>query len=751
MPPTPWIVKLIDTLSVTKWWLLFAGAVVFLPLSAVPGGPAHLQTTEGIFCDLGWFGVLSTALAFMAASWTIWFAVGMQVEGAHRRLTRQGPDRRPIRPPAPQSATADESACPGDLLGFVERHFRIPVSPVQSLLVHLTAAPALVVCAWKSTAGGLAWLAVGAGIAISWAFAWGVAGVVRAAVDDQRTVVARRLASTGLVRVAAVPVRRLEALVGWIARRRLFGMRPFGWLLDASEQRVEPDHLLAVTGALVFAVAWGLLGLATHPGHGFLTLPTAALAMILFTALLWLFGGVEYHLSRSGRSPLLLIVALVVIGSFFERSLEHHFPITVRPGARNALPTPHEVATAAGGGNVVVVCAAGGGILAAGWATRALDGLVTEGGVDPAEIRLISGVSGGAVGAAFWIHGCLHRDVAAAADRELVHAASIAPSLPYVTWGLTYPDFVRAVTLGQSTWIWPEGRGALLDEGFRALARSRLGGESAVPLGGLVDAIRSGRAPAPIFNTTAMETGRRVMISPLRFAADEARAPTLSEYCLDELDPGRVAALPAGAPDAFADLDMWTAARLSATFPFVTPAATTDLGDSALRTARHHFVDGGYFDNYGVASALDWCSEVLRDELARPAAERTIRRLLIVSVRVFPPRPPVQIEPTSGFVANVLGPLIGVTSVRDGTATTRNRIELERFVTAWRQAFGESLRLETVELQPDPDRELEPGEDREGPLSWQMTQRQIDAMESMWRRDQEIRRQLARVRDALGR
>jgi hypothetical protein len=54
-----------------------------------------------------------------------------------------------------------------------------------------------------------------------------------------------------------------------------------------------------------------------------------------------------------------------------------------------------------------------------------------------------------------------------------------------------------------------------------------------------------------------------------------------------------------------------TAARLSAAFPYVSPAARAEI-DSKTKASQdnepyeNHLVDGGYYDNYGMSSLVEW-------------------------------------------------------------------------------------------------------------------------------------------------
>jgi hypothetical protein len=56
-------------------------------------------------------------------------------------------------------------------------------------------------------------------------------------------------------------------------------------------------------------------------------------------------------------------------------------------------------------------------------------------------------------------------------------------------------------------------------------------------------------------------------------------------------------------------LHVATAARLSAAFPYVSPATT--LGGNSGR--RYHLVDGGYYDNYGLVVTSQWLDDALSE------------------------------------------------------------------------------------------------------------------------------------------
>ena len=77
--------------------------------------------------------------------------------------------------------------------------------------------------------------------------------------------------------------------------------------------------------------------------------------------------------------------------------------------------------------------------------------------------------------------------------------------------------------------------------------------------------------------------------------------------------------------------------RLNASFPYVSPAARTwRQGRSATGTTNedYHVVDGGYVDNEGMFTALDWLEQVLHEHVANP--NRGFDRVLLVRILPFP-------------------------------------------------------------------------------------------------------------------
>jgi hypothetical protein len=61
-------------------------------------------------------------------------------------------------------------------------------------------------------------------------------------------------------------------------------------------------------------------------------------------------------------------------------------------------------------------------------------------------------------------------------------------------------------------------------------------------------------------------------------------------------------------PPCSKDISVLTATRLSAAFPYVAPAARADVDGPGV-----HIVDGGYYDNYGTSSLVEWLDYKLSD------------------------------------------------------------------------------------------------------------------------------------------
>lgn len=203
------------------------------------------------------------------------------------------------------------------------------------------------------------------------------------------------------------------------------------------------------------------------------------------------------------------------------------------------------------------------------------------------------------------------------------------------------------------------------------------------------EGVEDGWRPALIFNATQVETGE-----PLLLATTDM--------------PPQIPTFKTSAPGF--DIRVVTAARLASTFPYVSPATKAALG-----SPPYHVVDGGYYDNYGVYSLLEWLNEALTS--SRPDNTPDI---LIIQIHSFPSsaRP----EPKNrGWFYQTWAPLQTLLSVRTNAQVVRDNDALTNFIALW---SGKGFRISqaTFEFQ---------GTD--APLSWSMNAAQIQDIDKDWK------------------
>jgi hypothetical protein len=416
----------------------------------------------------------------------------------------------------------------------------------------------------------------------------------------------------------------------------------------AKPGRASDAHRLRVWKLLIAAVI--LFFSATIPMLYFFDdaerFPVFALVLILVTSSIWTLGAVAFFADRF-RLPVITCVLLAVIlprmfHLYFGR--EEHYLSTTTAQTYSDLPSPAsllaEKLKAEGDRPLFIVTATGGGIHAAAWTTAVLRHLELEFEKDPSlgsfheHILLLSTVSGGSSGLYDYL-----RELDPAADGgkpdwgRMVTAAQCS-SLEAVGWGLVYYDIPKAfVPFGPFLAPLADGENDLdgapiaKDRTWslrRAFARN-LGDPyclnfkhpgALIPLWQVRDAEASNESneqlltlrhfitpssefPAFTMNTTTVENGERFLLAnyalPAIIPEDYRARSFLATY---------------SNPENRADLPLATAAQMSATFPVVSSAARVPWALDASPAAVH-FVDGGYYDNDGTASAIEFLKYAL--------------------------------------------------------------------------------------------------------------------------------------------
>jgi hypothetical protein len=382
---------------------------------------------------------------------------------------------------------------------------------------------------------------------------------------------------------------------------------------------------------------------------------------------------------------------------------------------------------------LVVVAASGGGIHAAGWTTKVLTGLQELLGEDfTKSIGLISSVSGGSVGTMFFLSHCEKDGCIKQENLPLVVKDSVQDGLDTIGWGLIYKDFAGLVgILGLTRWLakkfqgltgstnipWlskylseVQDRGTALEYNWRNSKNSRNLEEDT--LSDWRKKILEGQMPIPVFNTTLVEDGRRLLLSPMTFSV-ENDSPIIDSNTLYQTCKKKYT------------LKVVTAARLSATFPYVSPSAhSKEIGIKE----NYHIVDGGYFDNSGMVTAIECLSgnmDTLLDEVK-------IKRLVFIEIGAFKAKVKKP-DPNGSWTMALLGPLKALLSVRDASLTMRNQQEINLLL----KLYCSKLDQDRLPSKPSNVQYLRldfPSNksEYEQPLSWKLTASQKCKLELAW-------------------
>ncbi len=218
---------------------------------------------------------------------------------------------------------------------------------------------------------------------------------------------------------------------------------------------------------------------------------------------------------------------------------------------------------------LVVVTASGGGIQAAAWTAQVLTGLEEMYGKEFSDsIGVISSVSGGSVGTMFFLDRW--DDIDSADAWPEIRSSAMESSLEATAWGWSGWDSVGTL----APFLVPpfRDRGWAVQESWqRSLTHPK------DSLANWVAKARDGRFPIVDFNSTAADNGKRVVIS-------NAALPQPK----DPLKQGReaVKAIEYFKSSEGFDIPIATAARLSATFPYVSPISRPSAGQRALPPCR---------------------------------------------------------------------------------------------------------------------------------------------------------------------
>jgi hypothetical protein len=529
---------------------------------------------------------------------------------------------------------------------------------------------------------------------------------------------------------------------------RLWGLIPVpafigrGYLQESKEgvATLLLDHRRAAQALGVFAaiyVAFFILGV-----H----LPALCYLLLLLIIFIWLLSVLAFFFDAY-RVPLLISLILLVCLASWSKKSDHFYRIwpaqpPAQPLAESDTNPGEVLARAADDGQpVVLIAAAGGGIQAAAWTARVLTGLEEildqrKPGTFARSIRLLSGVSGGSAGIMFYVHGTYPLgatgSAAVARHRSIVEAAS-ASSLGQAVQGLAYSDLWRALPPFFVPSVF-EDRAERLERAWIENADSKFGWAN---VASLKDAtlnkwrhdLAERKRPAVIFNSTVVESGERFTFSTSRFR-DEDLAQGQGDFAKSCQN---------------ADISIVTAARLSATFPVVSPAARPELAKDSnsnepIRDSqsvpRVHLVDGGYFDNSGLVALSTWLDSALQYVVLKHPS-KVPEKILVIQILPFPePVSPDKEAPASPF-SQILAPLQAVLSVREQVQTGMTQRDFAFVTKRWKlEAFNPDspAKIRPIDIQVVNVVYRGDGQHRYTPLSWHLRKSEQAAIEESWKR-----------------
>jgi hypothetical protein len=453
---------------------------------------------------------------------------------------------------------------------------------------------------------------------------------------------------------------------------------PRGYLPSGASESPGRDpfvhHAWAAFFVLVSAILWVFVATwARWPWlQGWLRIPALCSAMLLVMLSVLVFSALTFRFDFY-RFPILSVLVIITAVA----GLRNHTFATRAPGEQSAALLPEKVLEKRGNQSpIVVVAAAGGGIQAAGWTARVLRGLVEATPADSLDrflksIVVVSGVSGGSVGLAPFV-AAMHE---AARSGHTPTGDALLAALVSASDSSLDPVAASFATSDMIPFLPFPDRGDALEASWTR-AWNAHGVQDGVTLADLASDAQAGTVPGVMFNATDMTTGERLIVGTTVPDVLEGKVPVGFVHSAHVSSSGKrdgMITVDYEPRPVVADIDLAVAARLSATFPFVTPASHcgTCSGGGA-----EYVVDGGYIDNYGTESLVEWLEQVLH-------ADKNVE-VDVVQIVSFPEGETVSSAPKNPLPqSQVVAPIKAVLNVRtpgQGRRGVRDVEELsERF------------------------------------------------------------------------
>lgn len=452
------------------------------------------------------------------------------------------------------------------------------------------------------------------------------------------------------------------------------------------------------------------LGLFTGPGWIINeSFPALAYVILFMMLLVWIVGILSFQFDAT-RVPIIIILFILLYIWQVVWPSDYLFPVQYQGSAKTEANDAEKTSSRtvldarADRQNVLIaITASGGGIRASLWTAVVLKGLedyFKDFGFGE-HVAFISSVSGGSVGSMLYVDqftsdGPPSSDIL---DSIVVSGAGTS-SLAAVTWGFVYPDLARLV-LGESLGSFDRGRAQekSWERHMTKPGQTLIGNWSA--------GVENTWRPLQIFNVTLEETGEQLLLSPVSLVMDPSSV--FAQQDMFEFLPGK-------------DISVATAARLSATFPYVSPRAKPDAGSAVLDSSAYHTLDGGYYDNSGIVSAMGVLKGWLETRSGGQIDSTRRPKIVLIEIRASDYlSDSAYKEPAEDtFVNSLASPLTALQSVRSTSQRKRNAFRIEMAEKNWREAYNVDFQHFAFQL------------DGSLPLSWHLTENERIRISYHW-------------------
>lgn len=410
------------------------------------------------------------------------------------------------------------------------------------------------------------------------------------------------------------------------------------WKADWQKLNNDPviPQILKLTGLLYLAIFLLFLIPLFYPKAGLAFLLGSTSIFIAGISLVTIFGSLVLYFSDLESRPLTLITILIIFFCSLFNDNTHIRQFEDREPNRAVIYdqigswVKARIETDSIQNDTipfVLIAAEGGGTRALNWTLRSLTQLNKIIPDFDKYTFAISGVSGGGVGATFYLANKYdflkaERDNAQWESNQikdpLLHLAAQEDFLAPVTAGLVFNEPIQAfIPFGISAL---ERTKRLEDSWSVAFSKYLRSDTFEKPLTALYTSLpfkQRYQLPSLLLNGTVAETGQKAITTNLSLEAQEACHPNYFSDVIEVLKfTGK-------------DMPVKTAASMCSRFPFITNGGLIQKISSNKAISSAHITDGGYFDNTGIETLIQLLNTL------KPIIKGYEKRGLIIKPYVF--------------------------------------------------------------------------------------------------------------------